>query len=170
MRKILFNRDDEIIAPLRLLIEKQNHRTLVRWTIDCAESILAIFEKRHAKDLRPRYALEAAIAWREGKIKMGEAKAAALASHAAANELAVDDLAAEAAARAMGHVVGTVHVKTHAIGLVLYGLTAIYHEFKDERQRVIDQEIRWMLERLLYWEKQIEQDNGPWAHFLLKEE
>jgi hypothetical protein len=43
---------------LREQIERQNHRTLVSWVLDCAPHVPAIFEKK-----RPREALEAARQW-----------------------------------------------------------------------------------------------------------
>ncbi|MFH0992869.1 MAG: hypothetical protein V1761_00810 [bacterium] len=169
MKKLLFRRDSSEIEKLRDLIEKQKHRTLVAWVIDCSEAILAIFESRHGDDPRPRQAIQAARSWAVGDIKMPAAQQAALASHRAATE-ALDDLAACAAARAMGHVVGTVHVETHALGFVIYGLTAIARNNDSLIAEKIADECRRLYDRLIYWEREIETDQRPWAPFLLRED
>ena len=137
MRKLLVTRESACLQPIRELIEKQKHRTLVMWSIDCAEHILPIFEEKHPHDKRPREAVEAAKAWAHGKIKMPLAKKAAHAAHNAATDVVEADPAACAAARAMGHVVGAVHVETHAIGVVMYGITAFVYaaEQKDAGPR-----------------------------------
>lgn len=168
MKKILYNRQSPELEKIRTLIEKQNHRTLVLWVIDCAPKVLAIFEKKYQDDLRPRRALEATILWSKGEIKMPEARRAALASHQAAADVS-HDLAACAAAHAMGHVLGTVHVETHAMGLLMYGLTAFARQADDAmKDEIVSQEINWFYERLSYWELTEHQINRAWASFLLK--
>ncbi|MEI8216847.1 MAG: putative immunity protein [Eubacteriales bacterium] len=170
MRKLLVTRESPCIQPIRELIEKQNHRTLVAWVIDCAEHVLAIFEERHPVDSRPRDALKAAEAWACGDIKMPIAKKAAHAAHNAATEVE-DDPAACAAARAMGHVVGTVHVETHAIGLIIYGITAVIYASKEiNTDDVIARECKFFYERLKYWEENIEVEERRWAPFLLRDD
>ena len=115
MKKLIVSRDDARLQPLKTLIEKLNRKTLIMWCFECTESVLPIFEEQYTQDKRPREAVELAKKWSQGKIKMPIAKKAALASHNAASEVEKENPAASAAARAMGHVVGTVHVKTHAI-------------------------------------------------------
>jgi len=98
------------------------------------------------------------------------AKKAAHATHNAATAVA-DDPAACAAARAMGHVVGTVHVETHAIGLVMYGITAfVYAADPQNADDVIAKECKWFYDRLLYWEANIDLVDTPWAAFLLRDD
>lgn len=168
MNKILFTRKSSELQKIRNLIENQNHRCLVLWVIDCAPRILSIFEEKYANDLRPRKALQASIDWSKGEIKMPQARRAALDSHQAAKQVK-DDLAACAAAHAMGHVLGTVHVETHAIGLVMYGLTAFVHHSKPElRSEVIEKETEWFYNRLKYWEIHTDDLERKWASFLLR--
>ena len=170
MKKLLVTRESACLQPIRELIEKQNHKTLVLWTIECAEHILPIFEEKHPQDKRPRKAVEAAKAWARGEIKMPVAKKAAHATHNAATAVAEEDPAACAAARAMGHVVGTVHVETHAIGVVMYGITAfVYAGEQKNADDVIARECDWFYDRLLYWEKNIDNVDSTWAPFLLRE-
>jgi len=169
MNTILFHRNTEILQPLFRLIEIQKHRTLVLWTIDCSEPFLKIFEDSYPDDARPRNAVQAAILWSRGKIKMPQAKKAALDAHQAA-AFVKNHLAACAAAHAMGHVVGTVHVETHAVGLVFYGLTAIVHQsIKGQQDEEVKKIIDWFYERLVYWQNQIDKVIQPWASFLLRE-
>jgi hypothetical protein len=169
MKKLLFTRESACLQPIRELIERQKHRTLVLWVIDCAPRVLSIFESRYPEETRPRETLEAADAWARGEIKMPIAKRAAHAAHNAATAVA-DDPAACAAACAMGHVVGTVHVETHAMGLVLYGLTAfVYAEGQENADEVIARECGFLYDRLLYWEASIGNTDRPWAPFLLND-
>jgi hypothetical protein len=151
------------------LIEELPHRILVLWSLDCAEHVLPIFEMRQSADLRPGLAIEAARKWARGEIKMPEAKRAAQEAHNAATAVGFDP-AACAAARAMGHAVGTVHVETHAIGVVMYGLTAFVYAAGDEAaDEVIVRECQWFYDRLVYWQTEGEKIKGPWAPFLLRE-
>jgi hypothetical protein len=168
MRKLLFTRESPEIQPLRELIEKQTHRTLAMWVIDCAPRVLQIFESRHF-DPRPRQAVEAARAWMHGEIKMPIARRTALAAHNAATAVE-DDPAACAAARAMGHVVGTIHTETHALGLVFYGLTAFVRAADPmDADAVTSAQLQWLYDRLLYWQDNADKENTKWAPFLLRE-
>jgi hypothetical protein len=170
MKKLIVNRESLKLQPLRQLIAKQKRRTLVLWVIDCAHSVLPIFESEYPNDNRPRNAIEAAKKWAQGKIKMSIAKKAALATHNAATLISDENPAACAAARAIGHVVGTVHVETHAMSFVLYTLTAfVYATNQNSDDKVITERCNWLYDRLLYWETNIEKIDTPWASFLLKD-
>jgi len=86
-------------------LDGQDHRSLALWAADCAGRVLPYFEGEHPGDDRPRRAIEAGQAWARGEIKVGEARAAAIAAHAAARE--ADGDAACAADRAAGHAAAT---------------------------------------------------------------
>lgn len=122
-----FSRNSPEIKPLRELVEQQTHKTLILWTLDCAPRFVELFEKYYPTDPRPRECLELGRLWSRGEVKMPEAKKAILAAHHAATA-AEENPTAQAAARAVGHAVATVHVETHALGLVFYGLTALIYE------------------------------------------
>ena len=77
--------------------DKEDQTLWALWAADCAERVLPCFETQCPDDERPRNAVEAGRAWARGQISCGEARAAALAAHAA------DDLAACAAVRAAAH-------------------------------------------------------------------
>ncbi len=103
-------------------IEEDEHKLLALWAADCAEHVLPFFEKEHPGDDRPRLAIEAARLWVKGKIKAGEARKYALASHAAARDAIVPE--AIAAARAAGHAAATAHVSGHAVYAAVYAVKA----------------------------------------------
>jgi len=104
------------------------HKEQALWAADSAERVLPCFEEAFPNDGRPRQAIEAARAWARGEIRVGEARAAALAAHAAARVAIAGPAAgctaarraASAAARAAGHAAATAHVITHARGVTFY--------------------------------------------------
>lgn len=110
------------------LIETQSKETIVNWCVDYAQQyILPIYERACPGDVRPREALTAAREWLAGKIKLPAAKQKILAAHAAARE-AEENPAAQAAARAIGQAVSTIHVATHSLGIAFYGAAAIAYD------------------------------------------
>lgn len=170
MRKILYNRQSPCLQPLRSMVEEQSHLTLVLWALDCAKAILPLFATKYGADTRPKAAIELAYQWAHGAIKMPAAKQAAHAAHAAATAVS-HDAAACAAARAIGHAIGTVHVETHALGVVFYGLTAWYYWYLEQGQDPepeIAAKIAWFEQKLSWWQQQSKAETGPWAEFLLR--
>lgn len=103
-------------------ISKRNHKLLVLQACEQAEHVLPLFEKKHPKDKRPGQAIKAGRAWSQGKITVGEARKAALVSHAAARTC--QDDAAKFAARAAGHAAATAHVPGHAPHIAIYAIKA----------------------------------------------
>jgi len=164
--QILFSRDSECLQELISLIEKQKHRTLVMWALDCAQEPLKLFESKYPDEIRPRRALELCEAWARGAIKMPEAKKAILDAHAVAKE--IDDIECIALVHAIGHAGASVHTETHALGLVFYELTAIVRSIGiDQCGPAIESRIRVYIDRLLFWQTNIEHMDGHWAAFLL---
>jgi len=156
--KILFNWDSKCLEALVQLVQKQSRRTLVLWALDCSSVTLALFESKYPMELRPRVCLERCEAWSKGTIKMPEAKKAILASHAVAKE--IDDGAYIALCHAIGHAGATGHVKTHAMGLVFYELTAlvILCDYKDYSDTIRDK-ISFYYDTLIYWQNNTELSN-----------
>ena len=105
--------------------DDEDHRSLALWAADCAARVLPYFEGKHPKDDRPRKAIEAARAWARGEIRVGPARVAAVAAHAAARD--ADDAAARAAARAAGQAVATAHMAAHAPRAAAYAVKAVTH-------------------------------------------
>lgn len=112
-----------MIAKHTKQIDEQDHRLLAVWASDCAEHVLACFEKAYPNDNRPRKAIEATRAWVRGDIPMIDARKAAFASHAAAR--AANNASAQFAARAAGHAAATAHVGDHARHAADYAIKAV---------------------------------------------
>ena len=116
------------IEGLMRLIETQSKETLVNWATDYAEThLLPIYEKHYPKDDRPQLSLDYARLWLKKEVKLPEAKRYILGCHQAANE-AVENPAAQAAARAMGQAASSIHSAMHSLGLALYGGLAIAYD------------------------------------------
>lgn len=123
-RKALSDWDAPYIRALMGLIETQSKQTLLRWALDYSQRVLLpIWDKHAPGDPRPQNALEAARRWLAGEIKLPQAKTDILACHAAARQ-AEGSPAAQAAARAVGQSVSTIHSARHSIGLAFYGSLA----------------------------------------------
>ena len=102
--------------------ERAAQRALALWAAECAEHVLPLFERTCSRNHAPRRAIDAARAWVRGDIRVGAARAAAFAAHAAARS--TNDPAAHNAARAAGHAAATAHVASHARAAGTYALKA----------------------------------------------
>jgi len=164
--KILFSKDSLCLQELRRLLERQNHRTLILWALDCGMEAVKELETLYPKDNRPRKALVLCDAWSRGDIKMALAKKAILEAHALAKDL--DDEVCIALCHAIGHAGATVHVSTHALGLPMYELTAIVLSNGSKGYELeISDKIAYYFEKLKYWEGNEKMIERPWAKFLL---
>lgn len=103
-------------------IDKNEHRLLVLWAVECAEHVLPDFENKHPGDDRPRKALETVHRWVNGESKTSEVRKVAFASHAAARDATSPE--AIAAARSAGHAAATAHAPGHAIHAASYAIKA----------------------------------------------
>lgn len=136
------------------------------WALECAQVPLSLFEEKYPNEPRPRRALELSEAWARGTIKMPEAKSAILAAHAVAKEITEKEFIA--ISHAIGHAGATVHVETHALGLVFYELTSIvYNVGLEACELAVQKKINNYYERLLYWQGNIDDLKVDWAKFLL---
>jgi len=134
---------DDNRSPLtRSVADRQ---LLAAWAGACAARVLPLFEARHPDDGRPRRAVEAAQAWAHGEIRVGQARQAAFAAHAAAR--VASDPAARAAARSCGQAAGTVHMGGHARHAADYAATAVGHASADGSDAVA-LERAWQYEHL----------------------
>lgn len=168
---MLVNKEHPAVLPVAAMIAGQKHTTAVLWALHSAPHVLEFFETRHRDEYRPRLALEAGHAWARGQIKMPVARRAILDAHKAAGEVGASDPAGEAAARAVAHASATVHAQTHAIGLVIYGVTTFAYGspgYPDDKDAIIARECAWYLEQLEYWVARSDDEPGPWAAFLTK--
>ncbi len=120
-------------------LKKEQHRQLIKWAYDCAESVLPLFGKK--PDERLKNALLIAKKWEKGKVTVGDARNASLKAIAVANESSNPIVIA--VARAVGHAVATAHMADHSIVAALYALKAVKNAGKS-----IDAERRWQNEQL----------------------
>lgn len=121
-------------------LSRLDHQLMALWAADCAEHVLTISWKDE-DDPRPAQAIRKARAWGRGEITVGDARKAAIASHASAREAREE--ASTAAARAAGHAAATAHMADHCLGSAAYSLKAAKLGGID-----IKQEQKWQEERL----------------------
>lgn len=164
-RQILFQKDDEFIQELLLLINQQSCQTVILWALDLAEETVCLLERKYPADIRARQALEMTKLWGCGEIKMPAAKKAILACHAAAKELSsLEDIAHH---HAVGQACGTIHANGHAIGYPMYDLTSIIRKYGIESCKYpVENRKGYYIDKLLYWKKHSMEFHGSWANFL----
>ena len=102
-----------------------------------------MFEVAYAGDSRGADAVSAARAWAAGQRPMTQARAAAVAAHAAARAASGP---ASLAARACGHAAATAHMADHDLGAAYYALLAI--EANGASPTQLDAEREWQVEAL----------------------
>lgn len=139
-----------------------DHRALGFWAAECAERLLPQFESKYPKDTRPRDAIKALRKWAiTGDFSMAEIRKASLSAHAAAKEANKEDLAAVFAAHAAGQAVGTAHVPTHALGVILYSLKLVAFLNPQNARKAMGKEREWQNRRL-------PEKLQPWVDFWWK--
>lgn len=167
--KILFNQQSECLVELISMIEQSSHQVLIKWSLDQASTINQDFMKDYPEEKRPQIALEQSFLWAQGMIKMAPAKQAILACHAVAKE--IKDKKNIAQVHAIGQAASTVHVKSHALGLVFYELSSIVFGLGLENyKQSIDQKIEEYINQLNYWNHAIHRVKHDWASFLREQD
>lgn len=165
--KVLFTRDSLCLQELLKLIRLQTHKTLVLWAFCCVEEVIKIYNGKYQDDFRPTIAYETCKKWASGEIKMKEAKRCILECHSIAKE--IDDDYYIAICHTIGQGLSTVHVETHAIGLVMYELTAIVLKNRDNYEEKVNDKIRWYIKTLKYFADNVDNTQDKWASFLEKD-
>ena len=168
--KILFARDSECIQELRKEIGEQNHITLVLWAFECIQIPINELMTKYPDKNEIKMAYDLSYGWAHGTVKMTVAKRAILNCHAIAKELEQEyDIAL---CHAIGQGCSTVHVETHALGLVFYELTAIVikHKYKDYQEEVLEK-ITFYLNKLRWYQENTGNlvKSQTWAEFLIRE-
>lgn len=169
--KIFFSRKSESLQNLRSVICRQTHLTLVLWAFDCLQIPMSELMLKYPNEYDIQSAYDMCLAWAHGTIKMPPAKKAILNCHAVAKKFNDDyDIAL---CHAVGQGCATVHVETHALGLVFYELTAIVIKcgYSNFEEMVLDK-INFYTHRLEWWEENAGQclSNEKWADFLIRPE
>ena len=163
--QILFDRNSTCLQSLLEEIRKYPHKTLTLWALTCAQVPANELNKLLTNDDRVKIALDLCTKWMQGHVKMPQAKKALLSVHAIAKE--TDDAYIKALAHAIGQACGSVHVETHAFGLVMYEMTSIVIKYG------IDDCIPYLEEKLEYYQRmlvecdyRIKYEELEWASFL----
>ena len=126
-RKMLSDYNAPEIKSLMALIKTQSKATLIKWAVEYSKRIiLPLYIKHYPYDTRPENALDAALKWLNGDIKLPEAKPKILECHSAAS--GTDNPVAQASARAIAQSASTIHSARHCLGLALYGALAIAYD------------------------------------------
>ena len=81
----------------------------------------------------------------------------------------IDDEYYIAICHAIGQGLSTVHVETHAIGLVMYELTSIVLKNRDNYYEKVNDKINWYIKILKYFEDNVDNTQNKWASFLEKD-
>lgn len=149
-RQIIFNKDDEIMIELSMIINDMPKEAVVSWAIEMAEESLKVLEDKYPHDDRPKRAIELTKLWAKGELKMPVVKGSILECHAMAKDL--ESLSDIARCHAIGQACSTMHTIRHAIGYPMYDLTALIRENKtDEYDLLISQRVVHYEERLRCW-------------------
>lgn len=156
-----------LLLELFQLVQQTNRRALILWALELAEETALELAEKYPEDIRPRDAVEAAVSWARGAIKMPVAKRAILSCHAMAKELMTP--ADIARCHAVGQACSVVHTEGHALGYPMYELTAIVREQGVENCRLyVESRNAYYVERLLHWIAHEPGFPGTWAAFLRK--
>ena len=124
----------------------EDHRLLATWAADCAEHVLALFERERPDDLRPRQAIEHIRAWVRGEAKMMETRASGGHAMGAARPL---EGPARNAAYAAGQAACVAHVAEHDLGAAAYAIKSVRCAAPDDEQDEAGRrECRWQREHL----------------------
>ena len=164
--QILFSKDSPFLQDLRLLLEAQNHRTIVLWSFELAEEAIKKLEAAHPGETRPRNTLAASRLWAAGQIKMPAAKKEILSCHALSRELQSPEEIA--LCHAVAQACSTVHTSGHALGFPIYDLTAVvYHYGMDHCKMPVEIRKQEYIEKIEYWSSHEVSSTENWADFML---
>lgn len=149
-RQILFNRDDDVILGLSMIINDMPKEAVVSWALEMAKESLKVLEDKYPCDNRPQRAVTLTELWAKGELKMYEVKGAILECHKMAQDL--DSPGDIARCHAIGQACSCMHTIRHAIGYPIYDLTALIRDNGiNECDELINKRIAYYEERLIYW-------------------
>lgn len=166
--QILFTQNSDFLADLTVLIQQQNHRTLVLWAFEFADEMVTFMLEKYPNEHRLESALFLSKEWAAGKVKMPMAKRAILNAHAAAKEMSIpEDIAL---CHSVGQACSVVHTRRHAMGFPIYELTSLVREYGfPECKTIVEERKQQYIDRLLFWQEQTKEDFYQWADFLRKD-
>lgn len=163
--QILFSKNSMSLHPLIKLICEQNRQILILWSFDRVKEIVLSLDDFIANDIRITEGIKVVHEWSKGNAKMPVAKKSILEIHAIAKE--INNRVMRAKIHAIGQGLSTVHVKTHALGLIYYELTSIVLKNGiDCFEKEVSQKISYYVETLTNVKKENHQNERQWAKFL----
>lgn len=165
--KILFDHNSVSLLSLINLIENSKHRVLILWAFFMVEQVCSQLKRDNVDDKLILNAVNITKSWSKGLLKMNEAKHSILTVHSMAKEF--DNPSIIAKLHAIGHGLSTVHVKTHALGLIFYELTSIVRDFGIEHfESHVIKRIDFYEKKLDYYSNTYDYINQVWASFLIE--
>lgn len=167
-KQILFRREDACLQNLLTIIRRQKHRVLVAWVFDCMKDSITLLQQEGFQT-EVDECIFLCQKWARGEIKMPQAKKAIIKIHSLSKTL--DNRILVAVLHAVGQGCSCIHVETHAIGFVIYELSAILFQKGFTKGIVlVNQRIAYYEERLLFWQKHANANDQNWADFLLDDQ
>lgn len=165
---MLFDKGSDYLQDLSGMLADCSHRVVTLWALDLAEGSVGILEERYPDETRPRDALRTSREWAAGRITMRPAQHMILGCHAFAKEIEnPEDIAI---CHAIGQACSVVHTVGHAIGYVIYDLTAVVHRHGiDGFEDAVEDRKREYMDRLVHWEEHVSDHQGDWAGFMLRD-
>ncbi len=129
MKPLKFTQIEQIPAVLELrdIINRQDRQTNLQWGLSCLADIL---DKATIDPEIQRYIDIVS----SGNISVKEARKMAQITHRYARES--EDLALQFCYRAIGHCIATIHVNTHAYGIVIYGQKYVHQLGLSDDERI----------------------------------
>lgn len=165
---ILFAKNSEYLADLIELMQEQNHRTLILWAFEFAEATVRKLLKRYPNESRLESAVSISKELAAGKVKMPVAKNAILQAHAVTKD--IESLEDIALCHAIGQACGVVHTKEHALGFLVYDLTAIVRHYGVPKcKKIVEDRKQKYIERTYYWREHYKDHPFAWADFLMED-
>ncbi len=124
-----------------------DHRALARWSAECAEHVLHLFEQARSADARPREAITAVRSWATGSLSTMDCRARGGHAMGAARDLTG---AARFAAYSAGQAACVAHVPEHDLGAAAYAIKAAVAAAgpADDPAEVRRTERDWQLEQV----------------------
>lgn len=130
-------------------LSDEDHHLLAIWAAGCAQHVLYLYEAACPDDNRAQRAIDAALAWTEGKISVKQARDAAGEAQDAAREVKAVSEAARLAALAAGQAAVVAHVAAHELGAAAYAIRAAVEAAPSESKETTRRsECQWQLDQL----------------------
>lgn len=163
-RKILFDKDSFYFSELSDLIDSSSKKELVLWSFHFVQDLLKEISILAPHEQRPNIAYMIVKDWAEGKLKMPDAKKAILECHQVAQS--TENQVLIAYVHAVGQGLSVVHTVKHALGLPMYELTGLVHQYPLDYRNQILKKINDYVTLLKETRVDHNEDKTVFAHFI----